>query len=156
VTKVQRLKAWVKHECEPFDAGDPIKDKQLGEDALWNHHVVYQDAVNYYTLALVALGAGLTGCRRTMNGAVRLGLAKPRVRCGWSCRAQSRVSSPINSRGALRRPLYRASALSQRDWDTNSMPSELVHWTGLSVSLGWSGGGFGRLTESELAPSISR
>ena len=59
VSKVQRLKAGAKHELEPFDANDLERDRQLGEDALWNHHVVYQDAVNYYTLALVALGADL-------------------------------------------------------------------------------------------------
>ncbi len=29
------------------------------EDALWDHHQLFQDAVNYYTLALVALGEGL-------------------------------------------------------------------------------------------------
>ena len=33
--------------------------KQPWEDALWNHHQTFQDGVNYYTLALVALGEGL-------------------------------------------------------------------------------------------------
>lgn len=33
--------------------------KQAREVALWDHHQTFQDAVNYYTLALVALGEGL-------------------------------------------------------------------------------------------------
>lgn len=33
--------------------------KKQWQDALWQHHVLFQDAVNYYTLALAALAEGL-------------------------------------------------------------------------------------------------
>jgi hypothetical protein len=43
---------------QPFDP-DPQKARAKWETALWQHHELFQDAVNYYTLALVALGQGL-------------------------------------------------------------------------------------------------
>lgn len=33
--------------------------KREWQDAVWRHHELFQDAVNYYTLAIVALGSGL-------------------------------------------------------------------------------------------------
>src|ERR1700685_264236 len=35
------------------------KRLDAGESALWQHHELFQDAVNYYTLALAAMAAGL-------------------------------------------------------------------------------------------------
>ena len=35
------------------------KKLDAGESALWQHHELFQDAVNYYTLALAAMAAGL-------------------------------------------------------------------------------------------------
>lgn len=43
---------------KPFD-DDPKKAKKKGQEALWRHHELFQDAVNYYTLALAAMAAGL-------------------------------------------------------------------------------------------------
>ena len=54
VTKVQKLKP----DCKGMKPED-WEDMDDGEDALWRHHEVFQDAVNYYTLALVALGEAL-------------------------------------------------------------------------------------------------
>ncbi|MBE0543617.1 MAG: type V CRISPR-associated protein Cas12b [Verrucomicrobia bacterium] len=42
----------------PFDA-DPKQAKSKWQSALWQHHQLFQDAVNYYTLAMAALGQGL-------------------------------------------------------------------------------------------------
>ncbi|MFA5159953.1 MAG: type V CRISPR-associated protein Cas12b [Candidatus Omnitrophota bacterium] len=36
------------------------EDKTEWENALWKHHELFQDAVNYYTLALAAMAEGLT------------------------------------------------------------------------------------------------
>lgn len=43
---------------KPFD-GDSKKAKEKWQEALWRHHELFHDAVNYYTLALAAMGAGL-------------------------------------------------------------------------------------------------
>ncbi|MBI5599470.1 MAG: hypothetical protein HY890_07005, partial [Deltaproteobacteria bacterium] len=43
---------------KPFD-GDPKKAKEKWQEALWRHHELFHDAVNYYTLALAAMAAGL-------------------------------------------------------------------------------------------------
>jgi hypothetical protein len=45
-------------EWQPFDP-DPKIARQKWQDALWQHHELFQDAVNYYTLALAALAADL-------------------------------------------------------------------------------------------------
>ncbi|HVU34128.1 MAG TPA: type V CRISPR-associated protein Cas12b [Opitutaceae bacterium] len=39
----------------PLD-GDPKRARELGDNALWDHHVLFQDAVNYYIVALASLG----------------------------------------------------------------------------------------------------
>ncbi len=46
----QKANHWV-----PLDA-DPKGARQTGDDALWAHHVLFQDAVNYYIVALASLG----------------------------------------------------------------------------------------------------
>jgi hypothetical protein len=38
---------------------DEWKKLDDGESAIWQHHQLFQDAVNYYTLALAAMAAGL-------------------------------------------------------------------------------------------------
>lgn len=38
----------------PFDS-DPKRSRELGEQALWEHHALFQDAVNYYLVCLLAL-----------------------------------------------------------------------------------------------------
>ena len=43
---------------KPF-AAESNAARAAWERALWEHHELFQDAVNYYTLALVALGEGL-------------------------------------------------------------------------------------------------
>lgn len=43
---------------QPFDP-DPKVARQKWQDALWQHHELFQDAVNYYTLALAAMAADL-------------------------------------------------------------------------------------------------
>lgn len=43
---------------QPFDP-DPKKARTKWQDALWQHHELFQDAVNYYTFAIVALGEEL-------------------------------------------------------------------------------------------------
>ena len=40
---------------EPFDAGPKVA-RQEWQDALWQHHQLFQDAVNYYIVALASLG----------------------------------------------------------------------------------------------------
>lgn len=40
----------------PLDPHDPKRTRELGEAALWEHHVLFQDAVNYYIVALASLG----------------------------------------------------------------------------------------------------
>lgn len=35
---------------------DPKRARELGDAALWEHHLLFQDAVNYYTVALASLG----------------------------------------------------------------------------------------------------
>jgi hypothetical protein len=46
------------HPWKAFDP-DPKRAKGKWEDALWRHHELFQDAVNYYTLALAAMAKGL-------------------------------------------------------------------------------------------------
>jgi len=41
-------------EPKPFDS-DPKQAKEKWQTALWQHHQLFQDAVNYYTLALAAM-----------------------------------------------------------------------------------------------------
>jgi hypothetical protein len=43
------------------DGKDAWKKLDDGESALWQHHELFQDAVNYYTLALAAMAAGVEG-----------------------------------------------------------------------------------------------
>lgn len=43
---------------KPFN-DDPKRAKGKWQEALWRHHELFQDAVNYYTLALAAMVAGL-------------------------------------------------------------------------------------------------
>ncbi len=43
---------------KPFD-DDTKKTQKRWQEALWRHHELFQDAVNYYTLALAAMAAGL-------------------------------------------------------------------------------------------------
>lgn len=38
---------------------DPKRAKEKWQEALWRHHELFQDAVNYYSLALAAMAAGL-------------------------------------------------------------------------------------------------
>src|SRR5690606_14413074 len=64
-------KPGVKNEC------DPLSNWQ---DALWKHHELFQDAVNYYTLALAALVEGLTP--DTAQGAAALAW-RAQVRENW-------------------------------------------------------------------------
>lgn len=45
-------------EPKPFDS-DPKQAKEKWQAALWQHHQLFQDAVNYYTLALAAMAGGL-------------------------------------------------------------------------------------------------
>ncbi len=54
VTKVEKLKPGRKGISA--DDWEELKDWQ---DVLWQHHELFQDAVNYYTLALVAMAEGL-------------------------------------------------------------------------------------------------
>jgi len=61
VSSVQKLKDGVKSAKSPDDWGnfsdDPEDALRLGGDALWKHHELFQDAVNYYIVALAALGS---------------------------------------------------------------------------------------------------
>src|SRR5438128_2654928 len=43
---------------QPFDP-DPARAIAKWQSTLWRHHQLFQDAVNYYTLGLAALGQGL-------------------------------------------------------------------------------------------------
>ncbi len=43
----------------PGDKETPWKPLENGQDILWQHHELFQDAVNYYTLAIAALGEEL-------------------------------------------------------------------------------------------------
>lgn len=71
VSSVQIPRPGVKNEW------DPLPDWQ---DALWKHHELFQDAVNYYTLALAALAEGLTP--DTAQGAAALAW-RAQVRENW-------------------------------------------------------------------------
>ena len=44
---------------KPGDKENPWQPLPNWQDALWHHHKLYQDAVNYYTFAFAALGDGL-------------------------------------------------------------------------------------------------
>lgn len=46
VTKVEQPKPDTKNEWEPLDP-DPKLARQKGLAALWNHHALFQDAVNF-------------------------------------------------------------------------------------------------------------
>lgn len=52
VSKVQRLKAGAKG-----NKSDDWEDIENGEALLWRHHELFQDAVNYYIVALASLGS---------------------------------------------------------------------------------------------------
>lgn len=71
VSSVQIPKPGVKNEWEPLPNW---------QDALWQHHELFQDAVNYYTLALAALAEGLTP--DTAQGAAALAW-RAQVRENW-------------------------------------------------------------------------
>ncbi|MDP2136266.1 MAG: type V CRISPR-associated protein Cas12b [Candidatus Didemnitutus sp.] len=71
VSSVQIPKPGVKNEW------DPLPNWQ---DALWQHHELFQDAVNYYTLALAALAEGLTS--ETAQGTAALAW-RTQVRENW-------------------------------------------------------------------------
>ncbi|MFA5264366.1 MAG: type V CRISPR-associated protein Cas12b [Opitutaceae bacterium] len=45
---------------KPFDPA-PRRNRELWSAALWGHHELFQDAVNYYTLALAAMAEGVEG-----------------------------------------------------------------------------------------------
>jgi len=58
VTKVEKLKSGKSgrspDDWAPFDA-DPKADREKWQAALWRHHELFQDAVNYYVLEAVAV-----------------------------------------------------------------------------------------------------
>ncbi len=57
VSKVEISKPGDKENLwQPFDP-DPEIARKKWEDALWNHHELFQDAVNYYTVCLLALAS---------------------------------------------------------------------------------------------------
>lgn len=62
VTRVERLKVGAKgnrlEDWEEFDS-DPKRARNRWDTALWEHHELFQDAVNYYTLALAAMAEGV-------------------------------------------------------------------------------------------------
>jgi hypothetical protein len=45
----------------PGDKENPWQPLPNWQDILWHHHELFQDAVNYYTLALAAMAAGVKG-----------------------------------------------------------------------------------------------
>lgn len=59
--KVQILKPAVTKPKSPEDwqelDSNPNEARRLGEELLWNHHQLFQDAVNYYIVALASLGS---------------------------------------------------------------------------------------------------
>ncbi|MCX6969221.1 MAG: type V CRISPR-associated protein Cas12b [Verrucomicrobia bacterium] len=61
VNNVQILKSGVAKPKTPDDwkdlSDDPKEARRLGEELLWNHHQLFQDAVNYYIVALTSLGS---------------------------------------------------------------------------------------------------
>lgn len=64
VSNVQKLKAGAKgtkpEDWEDFDP-DPTQAKAKWQAALWQHHQLFQDAVNYYTLVLAAMAEQVEG-----------------------------------------------------------------------------------------------
>ena len=71
---------------KPF-AAEPKTARAAWERALWEHHELFQDAVNYYTLALAALAEGLTAA--TEQGKAALAW-REQVRGKWT-RAQRKA-----------------------------------------------------------------
>ncbi len=68
--KVRNVQFWDKEKKDWQD----LKD---WPQALWQHHQLFQDAVNYYTLALAALADGLPSDNKTALG------WRDRVRESW-------------------------------------------------------------------------
>ncbi|MBI3987451.1 MAG: type V CRISPR-associated protein Cas12b [Lentisphaerae bacterium] len=69
-------------EPKPFDS-DPKKAKEKWQAALWQHHQLFQDAVNYYTLALAAMAVGCAdGVFRNswLKAAIDRALADPKLK----------------------------------------------------------------------------
>lgn len=59
VVKVEKLKTGRSaDDWEPFDPDRKIA-REKWQEALWRHHEMFQDAVNYYTLALAAMAEGV-------------------------------------------------------------------------------------------------
>lgn len=79
VASVEIPQLGTKGKWESLDS-DPKLAKQKGDAALWQHHQLFQDAVNYYTLALAALAEGLTSS--TAQGAAARAW-RAQVRDNW-------------------------------------------------------------------------
>ena len=65
VSSVQIPKPGVKNEWEPLDNW---------QDALWQHHELFQDAVNYYIVALASLGTSPEGKLTRLQGLLAIGV----------------------------------------------------------------------------------
>ncbi len=70
VSRVQTLRPLADCGCKPAQHGtkpehwtelatDPKIARSVGDDLLWQHHQLFQDAVNYYTLCLAAMAGGM-------------------------------------------------------------------------------------------------
>ncbi len=72
------------------DSGSPSLSKPQWQDALWQHHALFQDAVNYYTLALAAMAEGLPADNKAALG------WRDRVRDSWqqATRKATRFDGP--------------------------------------------------------------
>jgi hypothetical protein len=71
-----------------FDS-DPKLAKTKWQSALWQHHQLFQDAVNYYTLALAAMASGVEG---DTAQAKALGSWVRKVRETWSSTCRKAVT----------------------------------------------------------------
>lgn len=89
VNKVQILKEGAKgkspEDWQDLD-NDPKEARRLDEELLWNHHQLFQDAVNYYIVALAALGfspeSKLTKLQQLLGGVWEVADKKGQIRKG--------------------------------------------------------------------------
>lgn len=71
VSRVQTLRPITECNCKPAQHGakpEHWTEMPDGEAALWAHHELFQDAVNYYIVALASLGTSLEGKLTKLRG----------------------------------------------------------------------------------------
>ncbi|MCB1228587.1 MAG: type V CRISPR-associated protein Cas12b, partial [Verrucomicrobiales bacterium] len=127
ITAVQMAKPIVREELNGFLKATKKKtqgnwqnlEKEKWENLLWQHHELFQDAVNYYTLALGALGEGLPDSHPLQK-------LRARMQEAWDVFPKRTVTPAISLGNSLRKHLGLKATATFDDACRKIVPPDIV------------------------------